>query len=212
LLGVSDHTRIVLISSETQELLKCYTLSGEHMLRLLWVGPGMGQYWKRWWIPVLSELADQYEFDLEMVRLIDLKGAPNKLPERLASSQEAARANFFDEEDQWDIVLLDFIEAWQLGKQYWDLHQTPYKLILRAWEHKLKELSPFQVWVRHDFAIHSTVQPNLEPKYKKVVETTRNWRDEIIIDIAGDAAFWTTNAVEIITKDWHKGLTVWQRI
>ena len=143
------------------------------MSSILWVGPGMGEYYFHWWVKAFIHLVDN-GLVIDRVRSIDLKGAPNRFfnpnnPDLGEDfNEETLRANFFDQEPGWDIIILDFIEAWLFGKNYWPLSETPYKTILHEWEAKILELRPQQVWTIHDSDPHSTIIPNLSPDYELI--------------------------------------------
>jgi len=196
--------------------------------QILWVGPGMGDLiylgpWPKVFRALMSNEKDP--FLVSYMKMLDLAGKPKllfgpKYAENRGVIQEAEKGDFFDvgghrldcEEGAYDIIILDFIEAWLLGPTYWPtLSKTPYDLILREWELKLKKLCPYQIWVVHDQDPHSTIIPHLEPEYKLVVNSQEVWfgyqpgRQDI--KITEDASFWTEDAVMPF-----RYLHVWQQI
>jgi len=183
------------------------------MVSLLWVGPGMGDYLRHYWTRILAPLIHQRgaTLGIDHLKMIDLMGIPKPffgkeycLEHRII--QETEKADFFAEEDHWDIILLDFIEAWMLGERFWDMARTPFSFIREAWEEKLMQLEPFQVWVRHDRDPCSTIIPQLEPFYQLVVDAHRTRSGAIQIEVDSDAAYWTPETVMRHYGDFH----VWQ--
>jgi len=187
--------------------------------KILWVGPGMGNVASAGpWPQVFGELR-QNGLQIQLLELIDFMGVPKKVFTD-AIPQITKQVDFFQITGEWDVILLDFIEAWYLGcehgtsrPRYWPLPETPYKAILHAWERKLRALAPFQIWVRHDKIHKSTIIPELGPEYHLVVETevTRslqkdhfNYDTKIIIE--PEAYWWTVEAVKPLEY-----LHVWQR-
>jgi hypothetical protein len=202
--------------------------------RVLWVGPGMGDimYYGPWpaTLDVLSKSEDPLR--ISQLKLLDLMGIP-KIPfgdeyakEISIMSQETEQGDFFQETDDWDIIILDRLEAWQLGRHFWPtLSQTPYDLIAYEWEVALKKLRPFQVWVRHDGDLHSTITPNLSPEYELVVDIQTLYggfgygstRKDKNIRVSKNASFWSKKALqEMEAVRVHHGsgtfeyLHVWQ--
>jgi hypothetical protein len=187
--------------------------------RILWIGPGMGDAFQEIWWKTFHHLTRGPEatLNIEHLKLIDLKDAPKlfygkKYAAEEGIVQEAIRGDFFKEEDNWDIIILDFIEAWQLGRTYWPTFaQTPYKFIQEQWVKKLKELRPFQVWVRHDADMHSTIIPDLSPEYELVVTYDESYygglTPVINIEIDDKAKFWNRKAIESL----RSYLSIWQR-
>ena len=151
-----------------------YRRNPEEGSSILWAGPGMGDYYHLWWNKAFLQLFDR-GFKLRHLRSIDLKGAPKRFfnpqfdgltPDFV---EENIRANFFHQKPGWDIIIIDFIEAWLRGNDYWPtLAETPYRAILHLWREKILELRPKQVWVVHDNDPHSTIIPDLSPEYELV--------------------------------------------
>jgi hypothetical protein len=143
------------------------------MSSILWVGPGMGDYFNSWWTKAFLHLL-RSGLIIDHLRAIDLKGAPkpffnpnySRLPPGF--TEETLRNDFFDQGSGWDIIIVDFIEAWQFGNNYWEIGFTPFRAILREWERKIFKLMPKQVWVVHDDDPYSTIIPNLAPEYELI--------------------------------------------
>lgn len=75
-----------------------------------------------------------------------------------------AREDFLktDESQYWDIIIIDFIEAWLFHGKHWDpVKITPYKAIRQAWTQKLIDLQPQQIWVCHEDFVESTIEPQM---------------------------------------------------
>jgi hypothetical protein len=195
---------------------------------ILWVGPGMGDLMRLGpWPKAFRALMhnDKDPLKISAIKYLDITGKPKLFFGKNYAfdrniTQMAERGDFFQEgghrlncdEGIWDIIILDFIEAWLLGRHYWPtLSETPYELILREWELKLKHLHPYQVWVVHDADTHSTIMPRLDPEYKIVVNSQPLWfgyrPKEQDIQINRDASYWTPQAAEPF-----RYLHVWQLI
>jgi hypothetical protein len=184
-------------------------------MNLLWVGTGMGDYSANmWWVDAFNDLFDN-GLQLDKVKLIDLAGKPKLFfSERWVSHQEAEKADFFRQSPGWDIIILDFIEAWVLGfdpemdRDSWpNFTEIPYDSILGAWEDKLFRLKPFQVWVVHDGMPKSTIIPELDEKYDLLVKTRFDGLRRSL-EVDSGVEFWDYDAVKNFTKS--KYLDVWQ--
>lgn len=193
-------------------------------MKVLWVGPGMGDSLQHYWIKVFIPLLEDDDATLHIshLKLIDLEGIPKlffgeEYAEEHGMEQETAQADFFRERGQWDIIILDFIEAWLLGNtpnatafggSWPEFGSIPYEYIRDKWEQKLLRMKPFQVWVRHDRDTHSTIIPRLEPDYKLVVKVRDPDYKEQYADISDDATFWMPKAA----LNHYGSFDVWQRI
>ena len=173
--------------------------------RILWIGAGMGDvlYQGPWPDAFMHLLANPIDpLHIGHLKMIDLIDRPkiffaDNFAQEHGMIQESAKGDFFSEQGEWDIIILDFIEAWQLGRQYWpSLRETPYSLILEAWEEKLLQLGPHQVWVRHDAAPSSTIIPMLQPDYRLVVDvqTTYSTGKRSLKEMLINPAYWNLPA------------------
>ena len=194
-------------------------------VKILWIGPGMGNIMHQGpWLKTFKLLRSNENCPLRLsyLRLIDLVDTPKffyaePFAEKQNIIQESFRADFFNENGYWDVIILDFIEAWQLGRTYWpSLSETPFDLILHHWEEKLKQLRPLQVWIRHDRVPHSTIIPNLRPQYNLVVNVEEHMRQTHMgyefyadISISNNALFWHERAAKVF-EALGQDLHVWQ--
>jgi len=181
--------------------------------KILWVGPGMGDimYHGPWPAAISVLTTSEDPVKISHLKLLDIQGIPkqlfgNEYAMQLGMElQESEQGDFFQESNYWDIVILDRIEAWLLGRHYWPtLAKTPYEVIAHEWEEALKKLRPYQVWVRHDGILNSTIIPNLAPEYELVVNIQNIMRGyyfhEKDILVTGNASFWSEKALMLMKE------------
>jgi len=177
---------------------------------ILWIGIGMGEPAQNlpWWSRTWEYLINHRDFKISHLKLIDIIDEPlpffsDKWTQKHGVIQETARQDFFSvTETNWNIIILDFIEAWMLGKRYWpNLATTPFFLIRDRWEQKLQQLSPKEVWVVHDAVPDSTIIPDLDPSYQVIVDTKNR---------INFSEVWDAEALEQF--NFWKYLTIWRRI
>jgi len=177
---------------------------------ILWAGPGMGELAQNlpWWDKIFRYFINEKNLKISKLKLIDILDEP--LPffdEKWAGQhnlqQITAKENFLitDESAEWDIIILDFIEAWLLGKKYWvSIQKTPFEKILKAWSDKILKLQPQQVWVCHDAIPQSTIQPILIPDYQIIASN---------IPAFTKSELWDLKALSLF--DYWRYITVWEK-
>jgi len=187
-------------------------------VNILWVGPGMGDVMRHGpWPSAISVLVKSPNpLKINQLKLLDMQGIPKmpfgaKYAEELGIDLlETERGDFFQESETWDIIIIDRIEAWMLGRQYWPtLRETPYEEIVNEWDKAIKGIRPFQVWVRHDNCSRSTIIPDLSPEYDLVVDvqTDYSYPHELNASLSGGASFWSEEKLWLM-KNKRLGFSV----
>ncbi len=163
-------------------------------LSLLWIGPGMGRIPPAWPATIKTLVASG--MPLAEITLLDIKDVPkNPFPawaEEHGIRVITRQGDFFKEVAFYDIILVDFIEAWLLGPSWWNIEETPWEAIRDTWEHRLQRQAGLQVWVAHDGFHNSTVIPQLAD-FDKVAQLSRKW-PEPSYDVSPAALWWSVKA------------------
>lgn len=187
-------------------------------LDILWVGPGPRP--KPLWRHIFDALLDAGTLPIGSIEYLDVSHRPQPLysrqrAQRLGFSQRCRRGDLFEVRNGPDVIILDFIEAWRDGPYEHSLVNgvvPPYAPILRKWTDKLRQLAPYQVWVTHNFSPRSTIIPDLQPAYRRVIYTTLCSQPffglDIRLTVDDEARFWSNEAAWIAGRG--SGLDVWQ--